>query len=48
VVRKILRVEMLLPFSVEADDVADGVREARPVCMFSRSMAGRESSLRIF
>jgi hypothetical protein len=46
--RKVLRVDMLLPFSVEADDDFDGVRESIPVYTINRLTTLRENSLRIF
>lgn len=45
--RKVLRVEMMLPFSVESGDSPDGVREARPAYSLNRSRVPRENSLRI-
>ena len=43
--RKILRIDMMLPWSVERDDGSDGIREPRPVYTSRHSL--REYSLRI-
>lgn len=45
--RKVLRVDMLLPFSVDEDGGADGVRQPRPAYSLQRPKTLRENSLRI-
>ena len=45
--RKVLRVDMMLPWSVEPDDGPEGIREPRPVYTIGNSDRLREYSLRI-